>query len=134
MLATKQQLQYYLLLLIGVFISVNAESKRTKVAILGRGMAGITAARTLSDNGVTDFLIIEAESVLGGRMKEMTFEGYTIELGANWIHGLRNDKTGKENPIWTLAKKHNLTTVFDDTDDLLTFDQNGWLNYSIVID
>ena len=107
---------------------------KTKVAILGGGMADVTAARTLSENGISDFLIIEAESVLGGRMKETKFGGYTIELGATWIEGIRNNETQEENPIWTLAQKHKLTTINSDYDDLLTYDQNGWFNYLAVVD
>ncbi|CAF4153693.1 unnamed protein product, partial [Rotaria magnacalcarata] len=107
---------------------------RTKVVILGGGMAGVMVARTLSEKGISDFLIIEAESVLGGRMKDTTFDKYTIELGANWIEGIRNHETGEENPIWTMAKKYNLTSTATDTDDLLTYDQNGQFNYSDVVD
>lgn len=38
---------------------------RTKVAILGGGMTGITAAKTLYENGVHDFVVVEARSELG---------------------------------------------------------------------
>ncbi|CAF3346173.1 unnamed protein product [Rotaria sp. Silwood2] len=94
------------LALLIVFLSLcNARTIKTRIAILGGGMAGVTAARTLAANGITDFLIIEAESVLGGRMKETKFGSYTIKLGANWIQGIQNNKIGKVKPIWTLAKK-----------------------------
>ncbi|CAF4189976.1 unnamed protein product [Rotaria sp. Silwood2] len=96
-------------------------------------MAGMTAARTLSENGISDFLIIEAQSILGGRMKETKFGGYTIELGPSWIQGIRNNETGEENPIWTLANKHKLMNIYTDYEDLLTFDQNGLTNYSNII-
>jgi len=112
----------------------NAKVIRTKVAILGGGMAGVISGRTLWQNGISDFLIIEAESVLGGRMKETQFAGYTIELGANWIQGTQNSETGKENPIWTLAQKYKLENTYSNYDDLLTYDQNGWTDYSDVID
>ena len=126
-------MRFHWILLAGFFSICNAQVIRTKVAILGGGMAGVTAASVLSKNSVTDFLIIEAEPVLGGRMKETTFGGYTIELGANWIQGVRNEETGEENPLWTLAKKYNLTTMLSDSDDVLTYDQNGWFNYTDVI-
>ena len=35
-----------------------APSERKKVLILGAGAAGITAAKTLHDKGVTDFLVL----------------------------------------------------------------------------
>ena len=36
------------------------ESQDADVLILGAGMAGIAAAKTLSDSGVTNFVILEA--------------------------------------------------------------------------
>ncbi|CAF4973141.1 unnamed protein product [Rotaria sp. Silwood1] len=96
-------------------------------------MAGVIAARTLSENGITDFLIVEAESVLGGRMKETTFAGYTIELGANWVQGTRNKVTKQENPIWTLAQKYKLKNTYSNYDDLLTYDQNGHVDYLNIV-
>ena len=38
---------------------------KTKVAVLGGGMAGIIAARTLHEQGVQDFVIVEARTKLG---------------------------------------------------------------------
>ena len=130
----KRKFFLVLALLIGFVEFCSAQIIRTKVAILGGGIAGVIAARTLSENGIPDFLIVEAESVLGGRLKETKFGGYTIELGANWIEGIRNNRTGEENPIWTLAQKHKLQNTYNDFDDILTYDQNGWSNYSDVVD
>ena len=83
--------------------------KDTTVLILGGGVAGIIAARTLLEQGISDFLIVEAGHELGGRMKSRTFGAssgtYTIETGANWVQGY-----GPENPIHTLATKYGLNT------------------------
>lgn len=38
---------------------------RTKVTVLGGGMAGLAAAKTLHDRGLHDFVIIEARPGLG---------------------------------------------------------------------
>ena len=38
------------------------ENADAQVLILGAGMAGISAAKTLYDNGVTDFIILEQAS------------------------------------------------------------------------
>lgn len=66
--------------------------RKTKVAILGAGVAGITAAQTLHNASITDFLILDANPYVGGRMANTQFginpltkKPYTIELGANWI-------------------------------------------------
>lgn len=123
-----------LALLIGFINFYDAQIIRTKVAILGGGMAGVIAARSLSEKGISDFLIIEAESVLGGRIKETKFAGHTIELGATWIQGIRNNETGAENPIWTLAQKHKIESIYSDYDSLLTYDHNGSFNYSDVVE
>ena len=63
----------------------------------GAGITGVTAARTLEVNGVTDFLVLEAGDMIGGRIRED--DGAGLEPGANWIHGL--DLRDKEHhPIW----------------------------------
>lgn len=89
--------------------------KDAKVLILGGGMAGITAARTLHDQGIDDFIVIEARHEVGGRMLSHTFgepgRQYTVELGANWVQGTRTGN-GPENPVWALSKKHGLDTRF----------------------
>jgi len=60
-----------------------------EVLILGAGMSGITTAHTLSQNNITNFIILEAEGRIGGRVKSEVLEhtGVRIELGANWIRG-----------------------------------------------
>lgn len=87
--------------------------KDARVLILGGGMAGITAARTLHDQGIDDFIVLEARHEVGGRMLSHTFgepgRQYTVELGANWVQGTRTGD-GPENPVWTLAKKYGLDT------------------------
>jgi 2-polyprenyl-6-methoxyphenol hydroxylase-like FAD-dependent oxidoreductase len=89
----------------------------TQVLILGGGVAGIIAARTLAAQGITDFLIVEARDELGGRMRSTTFGApnrqLTVELGANWIHGTQ-EEDGPANPIFKLARKHNLDVVKSD--------------------
>jgi len=90
-----------------------SEVQPHKVIILGGGIAGVIAARTLHQNGIDDFLLVEARHELGGRMMSYTFANKTIEQGANWIQGL---KPGNESahPILALAQKHNIATHFND--------------------
>ncbi|KAI0713040.1 amine oxidase [Cerioporus squamosus] len=86
--------------------------KDTKVLILGGGVAGIIAARTLHQQGINDFIILEARNELGGRMMSRSFgvEGnrQMVEVGANWVQGTQTGD-GPANPIWELAKKHNVS-------------------------
>ena len=80
-----------------IITKVAAKQKNTKVLILGGGISGIAAAKTLSDHGIKDFIILEGTDRIGGRMRKMQFFNTTIELGANWIQGV------KHNPITDLA-------------------------------
>ena len=60
------------------------------VLILGGGIAGVAAAKTLHDNGVINFRILEAQAQLGGRLRTVELRpgsGITINSGANWIQG-----------------------------------------------
>lgn len=72
-----------------------------KVVIIGAGMAGLGAARTLSEMGIKDFLLIEAQKKPGGRIHTIEYADQIIELGAQWIHG-------RGNPLYKLALKRNL--------------------------
>ncbi|KAJ7614908.1 amine oxidase [Roridomyces roridus] len=103
------------------------------VLILGGGVAGIIAARTLAEQKVTNFLIVEARDELGGRMHSMEFgaPGRTsvIELGANWIQGTQ-EGTGPANPIYTLAQKYGLKAVESDFyESVETYDETGKVDY-----
>ncbi|KAG8979661.1 hypothetical protein FRB93_010000 [Tulasnella sp. JGI-2019a] len=101
------------------------------VLILGGGVAGVIAAQQLYNAGITNFMIVEARDELGGRMRSTDFEGTTIELGCNWVEGTQKGN-GLANPIWTLAKKHNISRVYNDWEDLTFYDQTGHHNFSDI--
>lgn len=96
------------------------------VLILGGGVTGVIAARTLHENGVDDFIIVEARDELGGRMQNKTIGGnYTVEQGPNWVQGTQTGD-GPANPILLLAQKHDVKTQFNDLFGSITFyDFNG---------
>lgn len=97
-------------LVVGAAPVGNEEVPASKqVLILGGGVAGVIAARTLRQHGINDFVIIEARSELGGRMRSHSFAGHTVELGANWIQGTQTG-SGPINPMLQLAQKHKLKT------------------------
>ena len=64
------------------------ERKDAKVLILGAGMAGIAAAYSLQQNGTSDFIILEAQDRVGGRMRTDSFAGLHVNAGAAWMQGL----------------------------------------------
>ncbi|KAL6714121.1 hypothetical protein ACLMJK_008615 [Lecanora helva] len=119
------------------FYRRNATCRETKIAILGAGTAGITAAQALVNNSITDFLIVEYNSDIGGRVAHTTFgapnQSYTIELGANWVQGLVT-KGGPENPIWTLAQLYNLTNTYSNYSSIQTFDETGAVDFTDLIE
>lgn len=49
------------------FYLASAATHRTKVAILGGGVSGISAALKLTEEGIHDFIMIEARHELGGK-------------------------------------------------------------------
>ncbi|KAL1460641.1 hypothetical protein WDU94_012604, partial [Cyamophila willieti] len=74
------------------------------VVIVGAGMAGIGAALKLLENSVNNFVILEAQSQPGGRIKSINMgNGVFLEEGAQWIHG-------QSNPVYRMADQHHLTS------------------------
>lgn len=51
-------------------------SKRTKTIIVGAGAAGIAAASKLLQKGMKDFVILEANDRIGGRVHTLNFGKY----------------------------------------------------------
>ncbi|OSC98381.1 amine oxidase [Trametes coccinea BRFM310] len=100
--------------------------KNAKILILGGGMAGVIAARTLHEQGIEDFIIIEARNELGGRMMSHRLgDEWTVEVGANWVQGTQTGD-GPANPIWTLAKKHHISLHSSDYfGSITTYDYSG---------
>lgn len=58
------------------------QSKHVEIVIIGAGMAGLSAANHLMQNGRSDFLILEARSRIGGRI-------ISIDVGSQKVSGLR---------------------------------------------
>ncbi|BFF91569.1 peroxisomal N(1)-acetyl-spermine/spermidine oxidase [Drosophila madeirensis] len=86
--------------------SSSAVSTNAKILIIGAGMAGLSAANHLLQNGCDDFLIVEARGRVGGRIVSIPLSNnQKVELGANWIHGVLG------NPIFELAMQHGLVSV-----------------------
>lgn len=52
----------------------------TDVAIIGGGIAGLTCARVLHENNV-DFLLVEADNRIGGRIKTDPQDGFLLDRG-----------------------------------------------------
>lgn len=78
---------------------------RNKVVIIGGGIAGLAAANYFIQNGMEDFIIIEARKRIGGRILSIPLKNHNVELGANYIHGVLS------NPIYELATANGLVNI-----------------------
>ena len=101
-----------------------------QVLILGAGVTGISAAKTFSEEGITDFIILEADSEIGGRVKSTVFKssGIRVELGANWIQGI-DPLQPDTHPLWNIVSKcggvgGEFVPTFNDA-SMHVFDQSG---------
>src|SRR5215468_6604393 len=75
------------------------------VIVIGAGVAGLSAARALSDGGLS-VTILEARDRIGGRIFTRHIPSFPtpIELGAEFIHGQPCE-------IWDVVEAAGLTAV-----------------------
>lgn len=59
-----------------------------KIAIIGGGLAGLTAAAYLSDNPGTEGTVFERSPQLGGRAFTYEKSGFTLNYGAHAVYGI----------------------------------------------
>ncbi|KAI0072173.1 amine oxidase [Panus rudis PR-1116 ss-1] len=108
-------------------------SKNATVLILGGGVSGVIAARSLHQQGITDFKIVDALDEIGGRLQSFKFgvpgNQRIIELGPNWVQGTETPG-GPQNPIWSLVQKYNVKTQVNDfVGSMATYDKSGPMDY-----
>lgn len=72
--------------------------------VVGAGVAGLTAARLLSDAG-RRVVVLEARERVGGRVHTERVDGLVTDLGASWIHGIEGS------PVYAAARALGLRTV-----------------------
>lgn len=90
-----------------------------KVLIIGAGVAGLYAGYVLKSKGIS-FQILEAGATHGGRLGKLTgFANFTIDRGAQWLHG-------QNNLMGDLIKKSNTKTTLDDSEERF------WFNNELV--
>lgn len=109
------------LLFLSTTISVESKHK-AKVLVLGAGLSGVTAAKTLIDNNITDFYVIEGREYIGGRIHDIQFEGLTIETGANWLHLLDDEDSA---PLTKRKEETSIGGVWCNYSDVIMRDENG---------
>ena len=95
----------------------SASANTSDVIIVGAGAAGLSAARTLGEAGVT-YKVIEARDRIGGRtFTETTTFGVPYDRGGHWLHD------SDVNP-WIAYAKTNGFNVYEDPGEEKTF-SNG---------
>jgi monoamine oxidase len=94
-----------------------------RVIVIGAGMAGLAAARELSEAGYR-VTVLEARERIGGRIYTDDSLGAPIDLGAAWIHG------NERNPITELASEAGAFSVATDWDSLQLYSTHGPVNRS----
>ena len=79
-------------------------NRHVDVLVIGAGISGLAAARQLTQQKY-NVLVLEARDRIGGRSEsEKPWGGVTLDMGASWIHGIRN------NPIHELAQQNKIET------------------------
>ena len=100
-------------------VDVGTTEQQFDVIVVGAGIAGLAAANELDSKGF-DVIILEANDRIGGRIwSSSDWSGPTVDLGASWIHGIKN------NPITDLAIKHGIEMVAMDLNPSELYDYEG---------
>lgn len=96
------------------------EPMSAQVIVVGAGMSGLAAARTLVDQGY-QVLVLESQDRIGGRLWTDRSLGVPLDLGGSWIHGTQG------NPLTELARKAGAKTVETDGKSGVAYDAQGKL-------
>ena len=85
-------------------------------------MTGVAAANRLAELGITDFVILEAQDQLGGRMRTAEIApGVNVNVGATWIHGV-DPAEPRLHPIFDLAERcGGLSGIYSDFDNITVY-------------
>ncbi|KAI8103236.1 hypothetical protein M9435_004577 [Picochlorum sp. BPE23] len=86
-----------ILLFMGTVRALNGND--ADVIVIGAGMAGVTAARELSDAGIS-VIILEARDRVGGRTYSLNTSEGPVDAGAMWIHDAQEG-----NELYDFAKE-----------------------------
>jgi len=90
-----------------------------KVIVIGAGMAGLAAARTLIAAGYT-VQVLEGRDRIGGRTWTSEYwRDAPLDMGASWIEGT------EKNPLSALADKFGAKRVATDEDNMILYGPNG---------
>ncbi|CAG9997275.1 unnamed protein product [Clonostachys byssicola] len=84
-----------------------AQNKMPRVSVIGAGISGLRSAQVLLQKGF-QVTVLEARDRIGGRVHQEKLNGHSVDMGANWIHGMNN------NPMARLAAQTDTVVCKDD--------------------
>lgn len=88
------------------------------VLIIGAGISGLAAAKSLKQKGFT-VTVVEAQEKVGGRLRTNRTLNIPFDEGASWIHGPNG------NPITKLASQAGANTYLTDDDLVTVYNSKG---------
>ncbi|MBL4652528.1 MAG: FAD-dependent oxidoreductase [Flavobacteriales bacterium] len=117
-------MKHLVIIVLSAFLLISCNKKYNKsndtIIIIGAGMSGLAAAKELTENGVENVIILEAQDRVGGRVRTDYSLGVAFDEGASWIHG-----PDGRNPITDLATSAGITTFLTDDDNAIVYNTDG---------
>lgn len=110
---------------LGLAARTNASTADVDVAIIGAGVAGLTAAKRLRELG-RSFVVLEARDRIGGRAWTDVFMGEPIDRGAHWLHSVQ------DNPLVPIARRMRMHLTMSSRDDGRLFSTPGVMEADAV--
>uniref|UniRef100_A0AC35UDW7 Amino_oxidase domain-containing protein n=1 Tax=Rhabditophanes sp. KR3021 TaxID=114890 RepID=A0AC35UDW7_9BILA len=111
--------RFLILVLLSVAFSRSdgKNEKKQKIAILGAGIAGLSAAKAFTEHGYEDIEVFEAGLEAGGRIQSIPYKDGFLQMAAQFING-------EQNPIYKIA--HKLGLITGEVSDLGNFDDTHY--------
>lgn len=100
-------------------IKAQVNNDKPTILVIGAGLSGLTAAKEITQHGL-NVILVEARERVGGRIHSIQLnDGSFIELGAQFIHGIKN------NPLYNISEHYHLEVKPYVRSDWAIYDKQG---------